>query len=64
VVPSRNHWQALPKVIECLRSAGLPVFIIDDDRDEPAAGNIAALHDPNADVRVIRLPLNRGKGGR
>ncbi len=62
VVPSHNHWRALPQVVASLRAAGLPVFIIDDGSSEPAASAIAALHDPGNAIQVHRLPVNRGKG--
>lgn len=45
-----------------VRRAGLFVIIIDDGSDEPAAAAIAALHDPGSGVRVVRLPVNGGKG--
>jgi len=62
VVPTRNHWRALPAVVKGLQSAGLPVFVVDDGSNDPAASAIAALHDPGACVWVTRLPINRGKG--
>lgn len=62
VVPSHNHWQALPGVVAGLRQVGLAVFIIDDGSDPPAAAALAALHDPEAGVTVTRLAVNGGKG--
>lgn len=62
VVPSYNHWTALPDVVLRLRDASLPVYIIDDGSAEPARSTIAALHDPDNDVRVTRLEINGGKG--
>lgn len=62
IVPSRNHWQALPDIVGRLRALDLPVFVIDDGSDEPAAAAIAALDDPEKGVTVHRLPTNRGKG--
>ncbi|PKU24594.1 glycosyltransferase family 2 protein [Telmatospirillum siberiense] len=62
VVPSHNHWTALAGVIGGLRSAGLPVFIVDDGSAEPARSAIARLHAPEDGVRVHRLAVNRGKG--
>lgn len=62
VVPSHDHWQALPGVVESLRAHGLPVFIVDDGSGEPARTAIAALHAPEQGVKVLRLPVNRGKG--
>jgi predicted LPLAT superfamily acyltransferase len=60
VIPSHNHWRALPAVVERLRAEGLPVFIVDDGSDAAAAEAIAALSGEG--VSVTRLPVNRGKG--
>ncbi len=62
IVPSRNHWQALPDIVGRLRALGLPVFVIDDGSDEPAAAAIASLDAPAEGVTVHRLAVNRGKG--
>ena len=62
IVPSRNHWHALPDIVSCLRALDLPVFVIDDGSDEPAAAAIATLDAPETGVTVHRLPTNRGKG--
>lgn len=62
VVPTYNHWQVIGGVVRALRSAGLPVFIVDDGSAEPAVSVIAALHRPDDGVIVDRLPANQGKG--
>lgn len=62
IVPSHNHWRALPQVIATLRALDLPVFIIDDGSAEPAASAIAALHAPEHRVWVQRRTSNGGKG--
>lgn len=62
VIPSHNHWRALGMVVAGLRRDGLPVIIVDDGSDEPAAAALAACHDPERGVRVVRLPVNGGKG--
>ncbi|CAA7626552.1 glycosyltransferase [Magnetospirillum sp. UT-4] len=62
VIPSHDHWQALPEVVAALRRHGLPVLIIDDGSGPQAAAAIAALHDPESGVRVVRRPVNGGKG--
>ena len=36
VIPSHNHWQAMPAIVERLRALGLAVFVIDDGSEPPA----------------------------
>lgn len=62
IVPSHNHWEAVPRVVAGLRSADLPVYLVDDGSDEPARSALAALRDEARGVFVIRLERNRGKG--
>jgi predicted LPLAT superfamily acyltransferase len=62
VIPSHNHWQAMPAIIERLRALGLAVFVIDDGSEPPARMALAALDAPGQGVRVTRLDVNRGKG--
>ena len=62
VVPSYNHATVIGAIVARLHTAGLPVFVIDDGSNAPAAAAIAALHNPDARVWVHRLPVNRGKG--
>ncbi len=62
IIPSHNHWTALPAVLDILRRAGLFVFLIDDGSAEPARSALQALHDPEGGVRVTRLEPNQGKG--
>ena len=62
VIPSHNHWQAMPAIVERLRALGLAVFVIDDGSEPPARMALAALDAPEHDVRVTRFDTNRGKG--
>lgn len=62
LVPSHDHWRALPAVVAALRGHGLAVIIIDDGSSPQAAAAIAALHDPEGGVQVHRRPHNGGKG--
>ncbi|CAN5922234.1 glycosyltransferase family 2 protein [soil metagenome] len=62
VIPSYNHWQTVPAIIDRLRALGLAVFLIDDGSAEPARSALQALDAPHDDVHVIRLPHNGGKG--
>jgi predicted LPLAT superfamily acyltransferase len=63
VIPSYNHWQAIPAIVERLRTLGLAVFVIDDGSAAPAQAALAALNAPQRGVQVSRLDVNRGKGG-
>lgn len=62
LIPTRNHFRALPQVVAQARANGLPVIIVDDGSDAEAATAIAALHAPEHGVKVHRLPINQGKG--
>ena len=62
IVPTHDHWRAIAGVVGALRAAGLPVLVIDDGSNEPAAAVIAALHRPDDGIQVHRLPVNQGKG--
>jgi len=62
VVPTYNHWRALPDVLARLRAEGLAVFVIDDGSAEPARAAIAALAAPRDGVVVLRHEANQGKG--
>lgn len=62
VVPSHNHWRALPSILETLREAGLRVYIVDDGSGEPAKSALQALHDPERGILVERSDVNQGKG--
>lgn len=62
LVPSHDHWRALPDVVAALRGHGLPVIIVDDGSGPEAAQAIAALHDPEGGIQVHRRPQNGGKG--
>ncbi|MBI3503630.1 MAG: glycosyltransferase family 2 protein [Proteobacteria bacterium] len=63
IVPSHDHWRSLGLVVAALRANDLPVFIVDDASGSEAAARIAALSDSAGGVQVIRLDVNRGKGG-
>jgi predicted LPLAT superfamily acyltransferase len=63
VIPSYNHCQAMPAIVERLQALGLAVFIVDDGSAAPAQAALAAMHTPACGVQVRRLAVNRGKGG-
>lgn len=62
VIPSRNHYTALPAIIARLKAEHLAVYIIDDGSDAVARTSIAALNDPPNGIRVQRFETGRGKG--
>ncbi|HZB55196.1 MAG TPA: glycosyltransferase [Reyranella sp.] len=62
VIPSHNHWQAMPAIVERLCALGLAVFVIDDGSEPPARMALAALDAPEHGVRVTQFDINRGKG--
>lgn len=62
ILPSYNHARAIAGIVARLHDYGLPVFVVDDGSDTPAAAALAALHDPQRQVWVTRLPANGGKG--
>lgn len=62
VIPVYNHEHALPAVVQALRDAGLPCVLVDDASSPACAATIDRLA-RQADVYVLRLPVNQGKGG-
>jgi len=63
IIPSHNHSRALPDVIACLRSHGLPIYVIDDGSDVEHAARLASFDSPAERINVVRLEPNQGKGG-
>ena len=62
VIPSYNHWQEVPSIVERLAALGLAVFVIDDGSAAPAQAALAAVAAPERGVHVHRRPVNGGKG--
>jgi glycosyltransferase involved in cell wall biosynthesis len=62
IVPTYRHTSALPALSTALRAQCDAVFIIDDGNESPAREAIAALHDPDAGIEVLRQSPNAGKG--
>ena len=60
VIPSYNHWQAMPAIVDRLRALGLAVFVVDDGSDATARAAMSDLHSPERDVLVTHLDRNRG----
>ncbi|MEH6496821.1 MAG: glycosyltransferase family 2 protein [Pseudomonas marincola] len=62
IIPTLNHYKALPDVIAGVSRHSLEIIIIDDGSDADAASHIQALHNPSEGVEVIRHDVNLGKG--
>jgi len=66
VVPVYNHGETVGDVVDTLRGYGLPVIVVDDGSDMFTArilDTIASVKSPfGPQVKLVRLPKNRGKG--
>lgn len=62
VVPVYNHEHAIGRVVASLREHGLTVFLVDDGSDPACAAELERLAGGDAQVRLLRLPENQGKG--
>lgn len=62
IVPVYDHAAPLPGVLDGLRAAGLPVFVVDDGSAAPCAQVIDACVAADASRHLVRLPMNAGKG--
>jgi glycosyltransferase involved in cell wall biosynthesis len=63
VVPVYNHEQVVGRTVAALREHGLPVILVDDGSDAPCEAELRRLAGADAEVRLLRLPRNLGKGG-
>jgi len=62
VVPVYDHEHAIGRMVESLRQHGLTVFLVDDGSGPPCAAELKRLAVADANVRLLRLPENQGKG--
>ncbi|MBP6515281.1 MAG: glycosyltransferase family 2 protein [Steroidobacteraceae bacterium] len=62
VVPVYNHEHAIGAVVAGLRAAGLDCLLVDDGSSAACAAALDRLADADQAVRVLRLPVNQGKG--
>lgn len=60
VIPVYNHGDTVGAVVAALRRVGLPCLLIDDGSDAKCAAVLDTL--VRHDVRLIRRPVNGGKG--
>lgn len=62
VIPVFDHEHALPLVVQALRQRALPCVLV-DDASSPACAQVMDELATQADVHLLRLPVNQGKGG-
>ena len=62
VIPVYNHEHALPQVVAALRETGLACVLV-DDASSPACAAVMDRLAEQAEIHLVRLPLNQGKGG-
>lgn len=64
VIPVFDHEHAIATMVRGVLAAGVPCLLVDDGSGEACArelDRLAALYAPQ--VRLLRLPVNQGKGG-
>jgi len=62
LIPSHNHFLALPRMIAWLCERGIPIIVVNDGSSSEASAEIAKLHDPANGVTVLHRAENGGKG--
>ena len=62
VVPVYEHGRVVAGTTSRLRSLGLTVFLVDDGSGPECAAELRRLAGADPAVRLVRLPVNRGKG--
>ena len=63
IIPTYNHFKALPSIIKSLQGAGLDIFIIDDGSSEETQIALQKLCAKDSSLQLLKLPHNMGKGG-
>ncbi|MEO3990586.1 glycosyltransferase family 2 protein [Pseudocitrobacter cyperus] len=62
VIPCYNHGAMMSRVLARLTPFGLPIIIVDDGSDDATQRTLLALAQNRADIALIRLAQNAGKG--
>jgi glycosyltransferase involved in cell wall biosynthesis len=62
VIPVYDHERTVGRVLEAVRAAGLPCFLVDDGSQAHCARELERLAAHTDQTRLLRLPVNRGKG--
>ena len=63
VIPVYDHEQAVGRVVQGVRAAGLPCFLVDDGSAERCARALRDIVAATPEAALLRLDPNRGKGG-
>ncbi|HTY92483.1 MAG TPA: glycosyltransferase family 2 protein [Steroidobacteraceae bacterium] len=62
IVPVFDHEHAVARVVEAVHRARLPCLLVDDGSGPACAGELDRLAATVPHTRVLRLPVNSGKG--
>lgn len=62
IIPVYNHPTTIAAVVTQLRRHDLPVFLVDDGSDDTCAQVLHDLAESQAEIFLLRLPHNSGKG--
>ena len=62
VIPIYDHGATIRALVAALAAHALPIYIVDDGSGEATQAELARVRDAFAQVRLARLPQNRGKG--
>ncbi|MEJ0008018.1 MAG: glycosyltransferase family 2 protein [Steroidobacteraceae bacterium] len=62
IVPVFDHEHAVARVVAAVRAAGLPCLLVDDGSGPACARELERLARTVPEIRLLRLPVNGGKG--
>ncbi|EOD8952653.1 glycosyltransferase [Klebsiella aerogenes] len=62
LIPCYNHGAMMPRVLARLQPFGLPCIVVDDGSDSSTRQQLERLTAETANLTLIRLPQNAGKG--
>lgn len=62
LIPIYNHKNTIARTVRSLLAQGLPVIIVDDGSDAATVDLLNSLAGKSADIELLRLPFNQGKG--
>jgi predicted LPLAT superfamily acyltransferase len=63
ILPTYNHYKALPSLLKELKPFSLDALIIDDGSNQQTKEALTTLEHNHSSIRVAHLPNNLGKGG-